>query len=153
MPARLMPGGLHPLGEPRLGTRADGCCIIDIDGEGGEAERAALEAEHGAAPETMTIGTPSGGRHLIFSGSLPSTAARLAPHVDTRGVGGYGILPPSRLEPYVKGGDTMPGGSYTWLSQEGLEPALVPSWVATLLGQHEAKKLAAPRGSRPTLRI
>jgi len=42
--------------------------------------------------------TPSGGSHLIFTGDIPSTTGKLGPGIDTRGRGGYIILPPSRSE-------------------------------------------------------
>ena len=120
-----------------------GLCVVDIDGAEGEAAWRALQAEHGAAPETLTIGTPSGGRHLIFAGSLPSTVKRLGPCIDTRGIGGYGVLPPTLLEPYEKAGATH-SGAYTWLSAEGIDAAPVPEWIAPLLAKAAGPVLAAP---------
>ena len=46
-------------------------------------------------PETYTVRTPSGGRHLRYLGSLPTTQHKLSPHVDTVGLKGGIVLPPS----------------------------------------------------------
>jgi hypothetical protein len=127
-----------------------GCCVVDIDGAEGEGEWSELQAEHGAATDTMTIGTPSGGRHLVFAGSLPSTIGKLAPHVDSRGVGGFGLLPPSYLDPYRKKGKDIPGGEYTWLSAEGMEPAPVPEWIAPLLAKPEPSAPSPAAGNPVT---
>lgn len=51
---------------------------------------------------TRTHTTPRGGRHFIFRGEGPTTASKLAPHVDTRGRGGYVLGP----------GATLPNGCY-----------------------------------------
>ncbi len=135
----------HPTAGIGWAPEPFGRCVIDIDGAEGEAAWRALEAEHGAAPETMTIGTPSGGRHLIFAGSLPTTVKRLGPCIDTRGIGGYGVLPPTLLEPYEKAGATH-SGPYTWLSAEGIEAAPLPAWIAPLLAKATGPALAAPDG-------
>jgi len=50
-------------------------------------------------PETVTILTPSGGRHLWLTGPpdvvVPNSASRLAPGIDVRGSGGYLVGPGS----------------------------------------------------------
>ncbi|MYV56248.1 bifunctional DNA primase/polymerase, partial [Streptomyces sp. SID3212] len=50
-------------------------------------------------PETVTVLTPSGGRHLWLSGppdvTVPNSAGRLAPGIDVRGAGGYLMGPGS----------------------------------------------------------
>ncbi|MGW1883572.1 bifunctional DNA primase/polymerase [Streptomyces sp. NPDC001970] len=50
-------------------------------------------------PETVTVLTPSGGRHLWLSGPpdvvVPNSASRLAPGIDVRGSGGYLVGPGS----------------------------------------------------------
>lgn len=59
------------------------------------------DAGHPADVATRTHDTPSDGGHLLYRAppgvTLPSTAGKLAPGVDTRGDGGYALLPPSRL--------------------------------------------------------
>ncbi|GGW45549.1 bifunctional DNA primase/polymerase [Streptomyces xantholiticus] len=50
-------------------------------------------------PETVTVLTPSGGRHLWLTGPpdtvVPNSASRLAPGIDVRGTGGYLVGPGS----------------------------------------------------------
>ncbi|WP_267246271.1 bifunctional DNA primase/polymerase [Streptomyces sp. PR69] len=50
-------------------------------------------------PETITVLTPSGGRHLWLTGppgvAVPNSAGRLAPGIDVRGTGGYLVGPGS----------------------------------------------------------
>ncbi|MBO0510271.1 bifunctional DNA primase/polymerase, partial [Streptomyces beijiangensis] len=50
-------------------------------------------------PDTVTVLTPSGGRHLWLTGPpetvVPNSASRLAPGIDIRGAGGYLVGPGS----------------------------------------------------------
>lgn len=50
-------------------------------------------------PATVTVITPSGGRHLWLTGpsgiDVPNSASRLAPGIDVRGAGGYLVGPGS----------------------------------------------------------
>jgi hypothetical protein len=50
-------------------------------------------------PETVTVLTPSGGRHIWLKGPenvvVPNSAGRLAPGIDVRGAGGYLVGPGS----------------------------------------------------------
>lgn len=52
-----------------------------------------------AVPPTVTVLTPSGGRHLWLTGPpdvvVPNSASRLAPGIDIRGAGGYLVGPGS----------------------------------------------------------
>lgn len=77
------------------GTRS-GFWSLDIDGDDGEATLAALEAEHGPLPPTIELIT-GGGRQLFFRCGLfiSNSVRKLGPGLDTRGDGGYTILPPS----------------------------------------------------------
>ncbi len=92
---------------------ASGLCAIDLDlGHPMDLD----------LPATMTIKTPSGGRHMIYEGQIPSTQSpKLAPHVDTRGVGGYTLLPPSIVD----------GVHYTFEGDEWPQP--VPQWICEKL--------------------
>ena len=71
-----------------------GWCVVDLD-PGGEPEWTRLLADNGVHEPTYMVSTPRDGTHLYFAGSLPSTVSKLASHVDTRGVGGYVLVPPS----------------------------------------------------------
>lgn len=44
---------------------------------------------------TYTVKTPRGGNHFYYEGEGPTTASKVGNHVDTRGEGGYVLVPPS----------------------------------------------------------
>lgn len=75
---------------------------VDLDvkhGSDGVTALAALAETYGfAIPQTVTVLTPSGGRHLWFTapGAVPNSVGRLAPGIDIRGSGGYVVGPGSR---------------------------------------------------------
>jgi hypothetical protein len=75
---------------------------VDLDvkhGADGVAALRALAAEHGfTVPATLTVLTPSGGRHLWLTapGPVPNSVGRLARGIDIRGEGGYVVGPGSR---------------------------------------------------------
>ncbi len=99
--------------------------VVDMDEKppvSGVANFFALADAFGDADSiaTRTHETPSGGGHLIFE--LPdervgNSAGKLAPGVDTRGAGGYAVLPPSRL----------PAGQYRVYDDTAVLPA--PRWL------------------------
>lgn len=76
---------------------------LDIDTAHGNDSMAALqrlaERHRFTIPPTITVLTPSGGRHLWLTGppevSVPNSASRLAPGIDVRGFGGYLVGPGS----------------------------------------------------------
>ncbi|GAA3362602.1 bifunctional DNA primase/polymerase [Streptomyces antimycoticus] len=93
----------------RVGTRKPGASRKDGTGgmdstdglaADGLAALARLAREHAfAIPPTVTVLTPSGGRHLWLCGppdvAVPNSAGRLAPGIDIRGLGGYLVGPGS----------------------------------------------------------
>lgn len=103
-----------------------GWCVIDID-PGGEASWIEATVKEGGHEPTYEVGTPRGGRHLYFKGSIPSSASKLGAHVDTRGVGGYVLVPPS----------VVGGKSYGVTNDRDI--AIVPGWIATRLAQSNRK--------------
>ncbi|MER6238511.1 bifunctional DNA primase/polymerase [Streptomyces clavifer] len=76
---------------------------LDIDPTHGNDSVAALQQlalQHlFTIPATVTVVTPSGGRHLWLTGpsgvAVPNSASRLAPGIDVRGAGGYLVGPGS----------------------------------------------------------
>jgi hypothetical protein len=103
---------------------ASGFWVLDTDPPDGEAGLRQLEAEHGPLPETRTVLTPRGGFHFWFrySGPIPCTQSMIAPHVDTKGDGGYVVAVPSITDL----------GSYTWLGDPEAELAIAPQWLVDL---------------------
>ncbi|MFE3513991.1 bifunctional DNA primase/polymerase [Streptomyces sp. NPDC059166] len=76
---------------------------LDVDTTHGNDSVAALQQlalQHlFTLPPTVTVLTPSGGRHLWLTGPrdvvVPNSASRLAPGIDVRGTGGYLVGPGS----------------------------------------------------------
>ncbi len=101
--------------------------VIDIDGPTGEATLAALEAEHGPLPATLTdrSGRADGGRHLWFTAPSGEVLAsnKLGPGIDTRAGSGYAITAPSTH----KSGNAYAWGNWT------TKAAALPRWVQAKL--------------------
>ncbi|MFD0342838.1 bifunctional DNA primase/polymerase [Streptomyces sp. NPDC127117] len=79
-------------------------------------------------PPTVTVLTPSGGRHLWLTGPpgipVPNSASRLAPGIDIRGTGGYLVGP----------GSVTPHGRYRLApGTAGLPPAPCPRALLRLI--------------------
>ena len=98
----------------RTGT-PDGFDAIDVDSFENWREMTAVYAEI----ETLTSVTGKGEHRILQSSGIKSTAGRLARGVDTRGVGGYVVLPPSRH---------ANGTVYGWRNPR-VPPAPAPDWI------------------------
>lgn len=101
---------------------ASGVYVVDLDGTKGLGTWDGLEMMHGISPTLVSV-TGSGGIHLVYSipealGTLPNTAGKLGVGIDTRGNGGYIVIPPS-IHPS--------GTPYRWLSWR--EPEPLPQWI------------------------
>nr|WP_239029604.1 bifunctional DNA primase/polymerase [Novacetimonas pomaceti] len=96
--------------------RASGIFVIDIDIKDGPAAVDWM-VEHDLQNQTKCVRTQSGGYHLWYRMpqdiDLRNTASRLMRGVDTRGNGGYVLIPPS-------------DGYSEWNT---LEPEALPSWL------------------------
>lgn len=93
------------------------------------AELRHLALEHlFTVPETVTVLTPSGGRHLWLTGpagvTVPNSASRLAPGIDVRGTGGYLVGP---------GSVTAQGAYRLAPGTAGLPPAPCPPALLRLI--------------------
>jgi hypothetical protein len=107
---------------------ASGLVVVDLDldpakGLDGPAEFSALVKTHGAPICTRKHSTPRGGMHLVFKHpgeKVKSTTSALAPGVDTRGDGGYVIVPPSQ------------NGSGPYTVETDVAPAPLPAWLIGL---------------------
>jgi hypothetical protein len=110
---------------------AAGFWVLDLDikdGRNGNESLDALEAEHGATPETLTIRTGSGGLHAYFA-TPPDREVRnrsnVRPGIDVRGDGGYVVAPPS-IHPET-------GVLYEVLISRRVPIAEAPPWLLELV--------------------
>jgi len=101
-----------------------GAWVLDIDPKhGGPDTLAALEAEHGALPATLTAETTSGGRHYFFKHKAGvRNRGALGAGIDVRGDGGYVI---------AAGSVPAVGQPYRWLVD--MEPVDAPDWLLELV--------------------
>ena len=100
-----------------------GIVVVDLDGtEGLRAWEALLVGRDPV--RTLTTETGRGGRHLFFKdpgdGAIRNTAGKLGKCIDTRGTGGYIVVPPSRTE-----------NPYRWLNRDPVAP--MPAWLLEAL--------------------
>lgn len=107
-----------------------GWLVVDVD-------PGAVGQIHEDLPPTYAVQTPRGGRHYYFEGIGPSSASKLAEHVDTRGIGGYVLAPPSRVVDVGKGID----GVYKVIHETELAP--LPDWVSQRISDRNSKVAAA----------
>jgi len=105
--------------------------VLDVDPRsGGVASLAALELANGPLPVTITANTGSGGVHYYFKYPGPeyrNTAGALGAGLDTRGDGGYVVLPPSAHKS---------GKRYSWKTSCGpaeAELAEAPAWLLKMV--------------------
>jgi hypothetical protein len=87
-------------------------------------------------PDTRTVTTPSGGRHLYFRAplepALRNTTNQLGWCIDTRGVGGYVVGP----------GSSLPTGRYELIRAAPV--AELPAWLLTALTPAPPRPAVAP---------
>ncbi|MNZ12912.1 hypothetical protein D3C78_297950 [compost metagenome] len=95
--------------------------VYDVDPRnGGLADHARLEREHGPISSPLRVNSPSGGWHEYFCVAPGArTVGKPAPGIDGK-FNGYVVLPPS-LHPN--------GGRYEWAGQPGAEPAAIPAFL------------------------
>ncbi|MEV0371115.1 bifunctional DNA primase/polymerase [Streptomyces sp. NPDC050636] len=104
---------------------------LDLDTKNGADGLTALqfiaEQHRFPIPPTVTVLTPSGGRHLWLTGPpappVPNSAGRLAPGIDIRGAGGYLVGP----------GSLTTRGRYVLAPGTPGRPAAAPRALLTLL--------------------
>lgn len=134
-----------------VGCWRSGVVVLDLDVPGpghrtlvsGADSLAAACRQHGRPwPETLTVRTPSGGRHLYYAapegvviGSTSGGTTALGEGIDTRGPGAGG------RGGYVLGpGSRVGGRAYTVVQDGPMAP--LPGWIAEMLAMH------APDGGR-----
>lgn len=122
----IIRGWFRDIGDCNIGVCPEdaGLCVIDVDLPDIPPD---LDC-----PTTRTIGTPNGGLHLYYRGSLPASASKLAPHVDTRGRSSYVLVPPS----------IVGGKPYKVVNNAPIAP--LPAWVSERVRTRELPRLTAP---------
>lgn len=122
--------------DANIGFATGAIVAIDIDPRHGGT----IEAIHEPLPATWRVTTGGGGLHLYFrspGGEIRNTASKLAAGIDTRGVGGYTILPPS---------SHVSGRCYSWEPNCGpgeMPLAALPSSIAARLAAKKQATLSA----------
>jgi replicative DNA helicase len=109
--------------------KRSGVIVIDVDaGHGGEESLSELIRQHGDLPQTPTVKTGGGGRHIFFAHpgiEIRNSTSRLAPGIDVRGDGGYVVTAPS-IHPS--------GNAYKWIVKPSETPlAPLPEWIVEKL--------------------
>lgn len=107
--------------------------VLDIDSrKGGMDQLDWLSRKHGDLPKTFTVSTPTGGLHFYFKGPGVTSADQIADGIDTRGVGGYVLLPGSKRSE----------GDYTIMHP--FKPKVAPKWLDGVINESVGKKKDRP---------
>src|SRR5262245_4027616 len=117
--------------------------VVDLDLQHADAQQW-LEDNRHRLPLTRSHATRSGGKHLLFAPNdkVKCSAAKLGPHVDTRGAGGYIIWWPACGLEVLHGGVLAPVPD--WIV-EALNPKVVP--ITTRISAAHRPSVAALRGA------
>lgn len=132
-----------------------GCFVVDLDrkdGKDGVAELELLAVCNDPFPNTLTMGTGSGGEHRWLRGRAPNSAGTIARGIDVRGARetpaglklGFVVLPPSRF------GEGVP----YYVSNDA--PIAESGWFAELARKRPAGASVtsrAPEGIAPDLPV
>ncbi len=117
-----------------------GICVLDIDPRAGGAENANKIL---AIPQTLTVVTGGGGRHVFFrypAEGLVSRNGALGPGLDVKAAGGYIIAP---------GSGHISGGVYAWEvthHPDEVPLADAPAWLLAAARVPTATNGGATRG-------
>lgn len=111
---------------------ASGLWVLDLDvdvdkGINGIAAFSQIRKGRDRLPATLASRTPRGGLHLFWTwpnrGEIRNSTSQIAPGVDTRGDGGYVVLPPSVRQD---------GAAYSWHPSSLTTAAPAPDWLLEL---------------------
>lgn len=106
-----------------------GIVVLDVDADhNGYESLDVLRRVYGELPETPTVKTGSGGRHIYFKHpgiEIRNSAGKIGQGLDIRGDGGYVVAPPS-IHPN--------GNVYEWIIKPSqVHLAEMPKWLIELL--------------------
>jgi putative DNA primase/helicase len=141
----------YPKANVAVATGAkSGRFVLDADmqcGRDGEGSLRKLEEKYGPLPATVTSITPCGGLHRWFNAPpgrlVPSKSGVIAPHLDTRGDGGYALVPPSYAIEKEKGYE----GPYLWdETRPSVCADMPPAWLDLICGDDKKKREPKPTG-------
>lgn len=135
-PTKIQEIAAHPLYRScnwALDCEKSGMCVLDVDKKGEKNGFDTLDALYPEPTTGLIAQTPSGGSHFIFYGKIRNSVEnKLGPGLDTRGQGGYIVLP---------GSLSAEGIPYSWVSF-GI-PGKVPSWIVQGVGRPRAERSPA----------
>ena len=119
----------YPGGWPAVRTGAESRIVIfDVDrdpakGLDGHRELDRLIEKHGPLPKTPCFRTPRGGMQYVFAHpGIPvrCSNSKIAPGLDVKGEGGYGVLPPAPKRGWI-------------VTPWETPPATLPAWLLGLM--------------------
>lgn len=111
--------------------------VVDIDSPDAEAELRKLEAHNTALPPSVEAITARG-RHIYFQWPkrlVRNSAGKIAPGIDTRGLGGYVLAPPS-VHPC--------GRRYEWSVDSASTFAAAPEWLLAAITEPAGSTATPP---------
>jgi Mrp family chromosome partitioning ATPase len=117
-----------------LNCGKSGLTVLDLDRKNGKNGVQALDAAGLEPTETWLVATANGGYHYYYEGEGANSASMIAEGVDTRGRGGYVVIP----------GSVINGREYK-LYQDDIPVAKVPSWATgkkSVASEEEPQDLA-----------
>jgi hypothetical protein len=114
---------------------------LDIDPrKNGDTSWAKLIEQHGELPPTPTVQTGGGGAHyyLTFPDSTGCSSGRVGEEIDVKAVGGYVIVPPSKINCPEHN-----RRSYKWLVKPWEQSiAVAPDWLVNLTNKPTTNRVS-----------
>jgi RecA-family ATPase len=124
-------GTANPMSNWGVFASGSGLAIIDIDKKedrDGYASIKNLIESNGKLPRTLSVVTPTGGKHIYYKGQIQNSANALGHGIDTRGRGGYVLAPGSRID----------GRAYECTNDAPIVD--IPAWVVKQLSEIKKEK-------------